>query len=217
MNSELHVFVTGMRSCDFNLKNIKFQLYNATNILTEYGFESLIIKMYSWKNKYTRLSDIVRLLLAHKYQMTYLDTDIHFLDLHKDLYQLPFVSAGLWSDNKNAIEITNAMFCLPKNILQDMIQYQLNRVLKGNNNYFYTELGPSMFHHVLINRYLISLYSHNSPIEPLIDKIAYDIQLFGHKHLHLCGHVRKGNANMKFSELANNIRKKVGLPKISMK
>ena len=215
MNSNLHVFVTGMKSCDFNINNIKFQLYNATNILKEYGYESVISKMYSWKNKYTRLSDIVRIILAHKYQMTYLDIDVHFLDLHKELYQLPFVSAALWSDNKNAIEITNAMFCLPKNILEDMIQFQLNRVVKGSNDYFYTELGPSMFHHVLINRYSVPLYSHNSPVEPLIDKIAYDIHLFGHKHLHLCGHVRKGNSDLKFSELANLIRTKAGLPKIS--
>ena len=216
MNSYITVFVTGMNSCDFKLQNIKFQLYNATNILTEYGFETLITKMYSWKNKYTRLSDIVRILLAHKYQMTYLDTDIHFLHLKKDLYQIPFVGAALWYDNKNAIEITNAIFCLPKNILEDMIQYQLNRVSKGNDNYFYTELGPSMFHHVLINRYSIPLYSHNSPIEPSIDKIAYDIQLFGHKHLHLCGHVRKGNHELKFSEIVNKIREKIGLPKINL-
>ena len=215
MNSNLTVYVTGMRSCDINLKNIKFQLYNATSILTEYGFGSVISKMYAWKNKYTRLADIVRILLAHKYQMTYLDVDVHFLDLHKELYQIPFVSAALWSDNKNAIEITNAMFCLPKNILEDMIQFQLNRVSKGSDTYFYTELGPSMFHHVLINRYSIPLYSHNSPIEPSIDKIAYDIQLYGHKHLHLCGHVRKGNSDLKFSELVNQIREKVGLPKLS--
>jgi hypothetical protein len=56
MNSDLNVFVTGMKSCDFNINNIKFQLYNATNLLIENGFESVISKMYSWKNKFTRLS-----------------------------------------------------------------------------------------------------------------------------------------------------------------
>ena len=84
--------------------------------------------------------------------MSYLDSDVHFLSLQKGWYQIPYVGAQLWSDSKNAIEITNAAFCLPRDILKDMIGYQQSAILRKKegikNKYFYTELGPSMFHHV---------------------------------------------------------------------
>ena len=104
------------------------------------------------KTRFTRLSDILRLCIAYRYQFSYLDSDVHFLQLQKGWYQIAYVGAQLWSDNKNAIEITNAAFCLPRNILKDMMRYQYNLIMKkkeGRNiKYFYTELGPSMFHHV---------------------------------------------------------------------
>ena len=98
--------------------------------------------------------------------MSYLDSDVHFLLLKKGWYQIPYVGAQLWSDSKNAIEITNAAFCLPRNILKDMMGYQYNVISRKKegikNKYFYTELGPSMFHHVSIIHFSHNIfYSYN--------------------------------------------------------
>ena len=78
--------------------------------------------------------------------------------------------------------------------------------------YFYTELGPSMFHNVLMNRHEIVMYSHNNPAEASLDEIARGIHQYGHMHLHLTGHVRKGNNDLNFGEIVNTIRAKAGLP-----
>ena len=212
MNTTLTLYVTGMAGCNFAYPGIEVKQFNATDLLVEMGFESTFKKMDTWvKTRYTRISDILRIGMAYKSGKAYTDTDVTYLELDKRIYQRSYVGAALWSNAKNAIEITNGAFCLPKSILLDMMAFQKSRILKGGDKYFYTELGPSMFHNVLMNRHDIVMYSQNAPAEPNLDAIAREVHKFGHKQLHLTGHVRKGNKNLLFGELVNTVRLKCGL------
>ena len=218
MNSNLTLFVTDLKMCNFPHQAIHVKQFDQIELLKESGFDRAFPIMDTWvKTRYTRISDILRLGLAYKYGMSYIDTDIAFLELRKERYERTYVGAALWSNAKNAIEVTNGAFCLPRFILKDMMAFQLNRIMKGGDKYFYTELGPSMFHNVIMNRHEVLLYSQNHPAEPSLDEIAKGIQQYGHKQLHLTGHVRKGNSQMSFGEIVNNIRKKAGLPQLTYK
>jgi hypothetical protein len=154
MNATLSFFTTDSKECSWDrYTGINVRVFNATEELLLQGFAEVLPYIDKWdKTRYTRLSDILRLCLAHRYEMSYLDSDVHFLQLQKGWYERPYVGAQLWSDNKNAIEITNAAFCLPRNFLEDMMSYQKSIVMRKKDGkflkYFYTELGPSMFHHV---------------------------------------------------------------------
>lgn len=216
MNSTLTLFTTEQKQCEFPYPGILVNVFNATELLVAYGFASALRIMATWpQTRYTRLSDILRIALAHKHSKSYLDTDVTFLLLSREQYERPYAGAAMWSNAKNAIEITNAAFCLPSSILSDMLAFQKSRIVKGSHSsrsYFYTELGPSMFHNVLMNRYPVTLYSQNHPAQPSLDAIARDVHVFGHRQLHLTGHVRKGNPNLSFSDIVGAIRAKAGLP-----
>ena len=152
-NATLTIFTTDLTGCTAfsRYPKIRVEKFNATEELHRHGFSDAMPLINQWdKTKFTRISDILRLCLAYRHRMSYLDTDVHFLQLQRHLYEKPYVGAQLYSDNKNAIEITNAAFCLPRAILSDMMGYQRQRILQRGNKYkfFYTELGPSMFHHV---------------------------------------------------------------------
>ena len=150
MKSTFTLITTESKMCNFNYyPYIKTLTINSTSILVEYGFTPAFMKMSQWKKtRYTRISDILRICLAHKYKMSYLDTDIHYLNMNKSIYECSYVGAAVWGNSKNALEITNAAFCLPSNILKDMLAFQLNRIIHGDDKFFYTEFGPSMFHNV---------------------------------------------------------------------
>ena len=209
MNSTLTVFSTYEKteSCDFKMPNVIVEQFNAKELLISYGFQDVLPIMNSWSLKsYTRTSDILRILLAHKYKKVYLDTDVHVLNMTKSLFMQPFVGAAVWSDSKCALEISNSAFCLPLNVLQDMIEFIHRRIKLGNSMYQYTELGPSMFHKILLNKFSIPLYSQNHPAESSLDKLADHIKLYHHNHLHLTGKIRKGNPDLTYLELIQSIR-----------
>jgi hypothetical protein len=216
MNANLTLFVNDLNKCVFTFPRISVQLLDMKQILRETGFEPAFEIMDTWTphpHLFTRLSDILRLGLAFKHGMAYMDTDVSYLELKRELYEKAYVGAALWSNEKNAIEITNSAFCLPKKILQDMLAFQRTRILKGGKRLFYTELGPSMFHNVLMNRHNVYLYSQNHPGEGSLDEIARGIHLYGHKQIHLTGNIRN-NRDMRFGELVNTIRRKSGLPEL---
>lgn len=119
MNTSLTLFTTGDKGClEFNaIPHISITTFNSTQILQECGFVPAFAKMNTWnKSRFTRISDIMRICIAASRGMSYVDTDIHFLQLQRHLYEQAYVGAAMWSDAKNAIEITNAAFCLPKNV-----------------------------------------------------------------------------------------------------
>jgi len=149
MSTNFTLMTTSSKNCVFKYPRINVQVFNTTQVLLECGFASAFTKMNSWKkSRFTRISDILRICLATKLRMAYMDTDVHYLHLNKTLFECTYVGAQMWSNRRNAIEITNAAFCLPPTILYDMSRYQINRIIKGSDDFFYTELGPSMFHNV---------------------------------------------------------------------
>lgn len=58
------------------------------------------------------------------------------------------------------------------------------------------------------------LYGQNNPTTSSLDEIAKGVVQYGHMHLHLTGHVQKGNPSLKFGEIVNIIRHKAGLPRL---
>lgn len=213
MNASLVLYTTGPGSCEFPYPGVSVQVFNATELLLQTGFAAALPIMATWKKtRYTRISDILRIGLALRSGRSYLDTDVTFLLLRSDPFLRAYAGAALWSNAKNALEITNAAFCLPRPVLLDMLAFQRSRVLSGPETYFYTEMGPSMFHNVLLNRFPVTLYSQNHPAQPSLDAIARDVHQYGHTQLHLTGHVRKGNARLSFAALVNALRAKCGLP-----
>lgn len=166
---------------------------------------------------YVRSSDIVRLTLAHKFNQIYLDSDVHLLDLDLSMYQIPFVAVNVWQDIENALEISNCAFCLPRDILSAMMRFQQNRIVTGSDSYHYTELGPSMFHKVLMNQpNAIALYSQNNPKAMELEAIAQSIKLYGHKFLHISTAIRKALPHWGIVKIVNTIRELAQLEPIRM-
>eukprot|EP01041_Mallomonas_annulata_P007696 gene7696-15751_t len=144
MNTTLTVYASDKIDINnsFKYPNVIIETFDSEDLLISYGFKDLLPIMNQWHVKsYTRTSDILRILLAHKYKKTYIDTDIHILENDRHLFFKPFIGAAMWSDVKCAIELSNSAFCLPKNVLEDMITFIRNRIQYGNSKYFYTELG----------------------------------------------------------------------------
>jgi hypothetical protein len=82
MNATATLFVTDMKGCNFQYPAIQVKSFNATEQLVSHGFSEAFPKMAMWnKSRYTRISDILRLCLAHRYRMSYLDSDVHFLQV----------------------------------------------------------------------------------------------------------------------------------------
>ena len=215
LKSTLTVYTNygGGSKCTFAYPNIFTQKFDAMELFREYGFNSEIDIMNSWDYVgYTRSSDILRLLLSHKYRKSYIDTDIFFLNTTKELYMKPFVGAAMWNDQKCSIEVTNSAFCLPREALEDLIDFLKRRIASNNNTYFYTELGPSMFHKVLMNKHPVVLMSQNHPQEHLVDDIISGVKLYRHPFLHLTGHIRVSSAGMTYLDLIKAIQVSLSLP-----
>jgi hypothetical protein len=179
-------------SCSFDhLRNIKLIDFDARATLFEYNFTDLVDEIMSWKGvDLTRTSDILRLCLAHKYQMSYLDLDIMLLGNSSDIYTQQYVPAAIWAREEASIELTNSAFCLKRDILEDMMIFQRNRIRQREKKWFYTELGPSMFTYVLFNRWPIFILSQNHPLDFTINSIVEKVREYNHLQLHLTTFIR---------------------------
>lgn len=220
MNATLTIYTTYSDStlCAFSYPNVDLKWFNATELFEYYHFSSELLSiMNSWNYiGYTRASDILRILLAHRYSKTYIDTDIHFLIEQKDLFMKPFVGSAMWNEKEAAIEITNSAFCLSKEILEDMIIFLKKRIEKRNDNYFYTELGPSMFHKTLLNKHPVILQSQNHPEHYSVANITAGIRLYNHSMLHLTGHIRVKATPLTYLQLVQGIRNEASLSPLAI-
>jgi hypothetical protein len=168
-------------------------------------------KVYSivqekWTNKYARLSDVFRVLLAKEHRHSYIDLDVVLISRRAEVFMQPYVGVSVTMDARNALEITNAAFCLPQEVLHRMTLFIKNRVLDGPSTYFYTEMGPSLFHKVIFNSNAsVSLYSLNDPQSPDLDRLVRETIAYNHLLWHLNGHVRKGNPFLSYSGLVEKI------------
>ena len=222
MNTSLTIYTTYKRSskfCSFNYPNIILRQINATDLILSYNVINLKPMLNVLRNKwrlieYARASDVLRLLLARKHQQSYIDPDIHLLENNADLYMEQYTGSCMW-DNEDGceMEVTNAAFCLSAPAVDDLISYMNTRILIGPDSYFYTELGPSMFHKVLFNRHQLILLSQNHPQHSTVQQIVQQVRQYGHKQLHLTSYIR-GNLrrNVSLEILTRDIRRGLGLP-----
>lgn len=195
--------------CDLkDLPHIQSVRFHPRQLLEKYNLGGTIYETIQndWSKKYARISDVFRILLARQYGHSYLDTDVVFLKDQPDYFSQPYVGVSVFRDNLNALEITNAAFCLPDPILDRMILFLKNRIRHGPSRYFYTELGPSLFHKVVFNANPpVSLYSVNNPSSGNMKRLAEEAVAYNHLLLHLTGHVRKANPTLKYGALVNTI------------
>lgn len=194
--------------CNFDeYSNLQMIPFEADALFERLNMTDAFKTMETWPDRRTRFADVMRLLLAYETRKTYIDTDIFFIDMHEAHYMHPFAGATVYRDDLNALEITNAAFCLPQSLLQRMLSFVDRRICLGSKKYFYTELGPSMFHKVLLNHYpAVALYSVNRG-SPDLDLLAREALIYSHRLLHLSGHIRKGHPELSFKELTLAIQK----------
>jgi hypothetical protein len=176
MNASYYLFVTSTEKCEALMdkhvySHVIVQAFNPRALLSQYGFRPVMRKIIDWgvlelmlRDKsyvgagvaptkeskhtvYARFGDILRICLALQYQYSYLDLDVHFLYLNSEPFFSAYAGAAVYSHERNNIEITNAAFCLPRPILVDMVKAMIVRIGR-NESYFYTELGPALFHKV---------------------------------------------------------------------
>lgn len=224
MNTTLHLYTSyrARDTCVIKYPNIKVHHFNATQLMVDYGLEDVVRSFAQYvfgSSDYARISDICRVLLAHKYQHTYIDMDIHFLSNNKSIFQNPFIAVHIWNVVKCSAEITNAAFCLDRPALNDLKDYISFRILHGSDKYLYTELGPLLFTKVLMNKYPYILYSLNHPEEYDVSAIVKEIRDYNHTLLHLTSSIRELLARSKtisFEELNIRIRSKLGLSKLKL-
>lgn len=93
MNATFTLFVTSLNGCNIEYPNIIIKEFNINELLISYKYNDIVInKINKWnKKRYTRISDILRLCLAHKYSLSYIDTDVHFLELVKNKYMISYI------------------------------------------------------------------------------------------------------------------------------
>ena len=233
MNSTLVVFSayssSAGRGCTWDLPNLKVLEFNATQLLLEYNLNDVIPEIEAWsgegparkplKHQYARISDIFRVLLAHKHQYTYLDYDVYYLNSDPNKYLRPHVGAAAWSSEKHYLEMSNSAFCLPRPVLEDMHQFIRERVGGGSKKYFYTELGPNMFHRVIYNHYPILMYTQNHPRMISVKDIKADVINYKHEMLHMTGLLRgnqKERLGLDLPTFLLKLRQELNLPPLSL-
>lgn len=214
MNTTLAIYTNfhdGSSVCHLSgYPNLQLVHFDEIELFVRHNLSDAYKVMKKWPGRPTRVADVMRLLIAHETHRTYIDMDIIFVDMHKAHFMYPFAGAAIFQDNKNAIELTNSAFCLPQVVLQRMVSFVDRRIRLGSQEYFYTELGPSMFHKVIFNQYpAIALYSQNNPAVADLDRLARETLIYSHRMLHLSGHVRKGHPEFSFKELTLAIKEKI--------
>lgn len=180
------------RSCSlYDYPNLELRYFDAVALMREYDFGDVVdfLSKYSL-TEYTRTSDVLRLLLARKYSMTYIDPDVHFVSYDKNKFFKEFVGAAVWNEVQCSLEMTNCAFCLSQKPLDSLLEFLKHRILFGDTSYLYAELGPAMFQKVLMNNYAIMLYSQNHPESDVVDDTVAGIKKYNHSMLHITSTIR---------------------------
>lgn len=141
-----------------------------------------------------RRADLYRLSLAYETNLSYVDTDIVFLNRRAETFLEEYTSASIWARDQASLEVTNSAFCLGPAHLQRMMKFARVRIAAKDGGkdgkYFYTELGPSLFQHTLLNAPPVRLLSQNHPLNWDLDLIDMQHLEYGHPMLHLTTAIR---------------------------
>ena len=219
LNSKLTVFTTYPLNCTFNYSRVEMRWFNASELFEAYNFGEVTNVMSDWTgNIYTRVSDVLRLALSHRFQMTYIDADIVFLSNNASLFQKPFTGACVWYDHGKSLEISNSAFCLPQHVLLHLLSLQKQIILYKSQKsieYRYTELGPMIFSKILLNNYSISYYAQNSPKNPRLLPMIRMIREYDMIMLHITRSIRKVWGGRTWEALGH-IRSRLNLPNLTI-
>jgi hypothetical protein len=222
-NTTLTIFTVrdkNNKECTFDLPNVKLADFDPNQLLIDYNFTEVISDIMSWKDKdLTRTSDIIRLCIAHRYSMSYVDLDIIFLSNTTKPFLREYVPACVWADEEASLELTNSAFCLSKPVLEDMMAWQLARIKQRDRVWFYTELGPSMFAFVILNKWQVPIITQNHPLEADFPTMMKQIRSHGHTQLHITTMIRMKlhhKMKMDYLDIFEAIRNHAGLPKLNL-
>ena len=224
MNQTLYLFTTYLlpkKYCQISYLNIQLIHFDATDLLEEFQLQYLIqIFENVYYDEYSKISDILRILIAEKYQFTYIDLDIHFLDYNPQLYSVEFVTMHIWSDNQCTLEITNAAFCLSPYLLKIIRERMVNQILSLDIYKYHTELGPTLFAKALTNiNYPIYYYTVNHPESFDISQVVTEIKIYQHHLLHLTSSLRmllQESQTISFEQFIDQIRQNLNLKPLQL-
>ena len=199
------------------LTAIIVQEYNSDLLLKKYSYNDMDIAHTSGLFKKAE-SDILRLVLAAEHRQTYIDPDTIFLSENYQDFVKPFVAVHVWNEFHASLEMTNAAFCLPKEMLLFTIQRFKEIMISRQKHSFYTELGPSLFQKTVTNwpgNTPLNIYTQNHPQVYDIANIVELHKVYKHKFLHLTGGIRKKLIHYSdYPTKVNEIRLKLGLKQL---
>lgn len=157
--------------------NIHFHSLNISQLFHQYHINSTSFTLQI-------TTDLVKLLVAHQFQFTYIQFGIHFLSNLPDDYSQQFLTIQIWNHMKCSQQISNLAFCLSQNMLEELIHGLLERAMS-----IVDDINPSpgtpLFTQILPNKYPLRLYSLNHPEIFTISKIHEDYMEYEHKLLYL--------------------------------
>jgi hypothetical protein len=114
MGTELTVFSSYLPrpTCTVPYPGLRLEFFNATELLVEYEMQGVIDKFAPYtlgEQNYARVSDMLRILLAHKHRAAYMDLDVHYLNYDRRHFQRPFVASHIWAPvSRYAVPINNS-------------------------------------------------------------------------------------------------------------
>lgn len=179
LNSSIAILTQSPLShCQQNLmgyQNLYFRPINPLELFQEYHLPA---------DRYDppSVSDILKLLIAHKFQFTYIELGIHFLSTAPaDFSEEMFVALQIWDHLKCSQQISNLAFCLSQSALDDLIK----EVRESSPSTAPLDYGTSLFTQILPNRYPLRLLSLNHPEVFTFPEIFTDYQDYQHRFLFL--------------------------------
>jgi hypothetical protein len=227
MNTTLYIFTTyhSHRHCQVHYPHLQLIRFDPTDLMEEFEASHLIsIFENIYYDDYAKISDILRILLARKYPLTYIDLDVHFLDTTNasSLYgEREFVAMHVWNETQCSLEITNAAFCLSPSRLMYLQRVMVAQIEAGNIYRYHTELGPTLFAKVLTNSHTpLFFYTVNHPELFPLPLMTREIQRYGHRLLHLTSSLRQllqvSQPSSTFESYVDELRALLSLPPLAL-
>lgn len=202
---------------ELNLNRIKIEDYYPEQLLMKYGFDKDDITRVQAINGAQGKSDVMRLALAAEYRQTYIDTDIAIMSGNYEDFMKPFVVLEVWGESSASLEITNAVFCLSKEVLT----MTLDRVKEimidhGDREYYDQELGASLFQRAVTNHaeHPVNMYAVNHPHNSSPQSISSSRNTYEFKLIHLTPDIRSKEPC--FITQVNKIRKAMDLEDLDL-
>jgi hypothetical protein len=224
--------------------NIRVQQFDAHELLGTCGFGAdHLAEIKRWQadargHAVARIADVLRLCLAKRHQMTYVDFDVMLIDATPDRFERPFVPAGLWIDQRSTLEVSNCIFCLNAGQLDAAVRHVQNvleRKLRLREQYFYTELGPIALARMVLRPEVsvlnpVELLPEQHPFGFTVEEMARLACRFNMSHFHLTGAIRSrlhivgdlsgrgriASSSVRYAALVQTLRCATGAPDLKL-